>query len=172
MTHGVPSWIPPRRNKARILITIGVGYIIVGILWMIAGFGNDPDLAFDWIERSFGPFGKSELLSSSWIITGILCNILAYLDLQQHRHVPKYEPVGYGAAIFTPTLWGMFYLISIFNGNSYGLRASVLLFFVAWLVFVLGGIKDAVSKESAIRALDQMKQQIAEEEEGGCATES
>ena len=122
-------------KKHSMLWMSGLGYIAIGLVWMITGAFPSHDPGFDWLKLVFGAQAEAEYLSLIWVVCGFIQLIPATLPSTRGTPVRRPASLGWGAAVFAPTLWSVIYFVSVLYDNPYGARHGTvfaLFAFVAW----------------------------------------
>ena len=126
-------------KKHSMLWMSGIGYISIGIVWMITGMSPEKDPAFDWLKLVFGEQAEAEYISLIWIVCGFIQLIPATLPSSRGTPVRRPASLGWGAAVFAPTLWSVIYFVSVLYGNTYGARHGTVFAFFAIVAWEISG---------------------------------
>lgn len=126
-------------KKHSMLWMSGLGYIAIGLVWMITGMLPTQDPAFDWLKLVFGEQAEAEYLSLIWVVCGFIQLIPATLPSSRGTPVRRPASLGWGAAVFAPTLWSVIYFVSILYGNVYGARNGTVFAFFAIVAWEISG---------------------------------
>ena len=126
-------------KKHSMLWMSGLGYVSIGIVWMITGVLPLQDLAFDWLKLVFGEQAEAEYLSLIWIVCGFIQLVPATLPSTRDAPVHRPASLGWGAAVFAPTLWSVIYFVSVLYGNPYGARHGTVFALFAVVAWEISG---------------------------------
>ena len=126
-------------KKHSMLWMSGIGYITIGLVWMITGALPIQDPAFDWLKLVFGEQAEAEYLSLIWVVCGFIQLIPATLPSSRGTPVRRPASLGWGAAVFAPTLWSVIYFVSVLYGNTYGARHGTVFAFFAVVAWEISG---------------------------------
>ena len=148
-------------KKHSMLWVSGLGYIAIGIVWMITGVLPTQDPAFDWLKLVFGAQVEAEYLSLIWIVCGFIQLIPA--TLRSSRDIPVRRPasLGWGAAVFAPTLWSVIYFVSVLYGNPYGARHGAVFALFALAAWEISGWEEprlSITVDNFIAAVEEDRQ--------------
>ena len=152
-------------KKHSMLWMSGLGYVSIGIVWMITGVLPTQDPAFDWLKLVFGSKAEAEYLSLIWIVCGFIQLIPA--TLRSSRDIPVRRPasLGWGAAVFAPTLWSVIYFVSVLYGNTYGARHGTVFAFFAVVAWEISGWEEPqlkITVDKIVAAVEEDRQHGAD----------
>ena len=145
-------------KKHSMLWVSGLGYIAIGIVWMITGVLPTQDPAFDWLKLVFGAKAEAEYLSLIWIICGFIQLIPATLRSSRGTPVRRPASLGWGAAVFAPTLWSVIYFVSVLYDNPYGARDGTVFAFFAFVAWEISGWEEpqlAITVSKFVAAVEE-----------------
>lgn len=148
-------------KKHSMLWMSGLGYIAIGIVWMITGVLPAQDPAFDWLKLVFGSQAEAEYLSLIWIVCGFIQLIPATLPSSRGTPVRRPASLGWGAAVFAPTLWSVIYFVSVLYGNPYGARHGAVFAFFAVVAWEISGWEEprlSITVDNFIAAVEEDRQ--------------
>lgn len=126
-------------KKHSMLWMSGVGYIAIGVVWIITGLSPAHDPAFDWLKLVFGAQAEAEYISLIWIVCGFIKLIPATLPSTRDNPVRRPASLGWGAAVFAPTMWSVIYFVSVLYGNPYGARIGAVFALFAVAAWEISG---------------------------------
>ena len=152
-------------KKHSMLWMSGIGYITIGIVWMITGASPAQDPAFDWLKLVFGAQAEAEYLSLIWIVCGFIQLVPATLPSTRDNPVRRPASLGWGAAVFAPTLWSVIYFVSVLYGNAYGARHGAvfaLFAIVAWEISGWEEPKLTITVDKIVAAVEEDRQHDAD----------
>ena len=145
-------------KKHSMLWMSGIGYITIGIVWMITGASPAQDPAFDWLKLVFGAQAEAEYLSLIWIVCGFIQLIPATLPSTRDNPVRRPASLGWGAAVFAPTLWSVIYFVSVLYGNPYGARNGAVFALFAVMAWEISGWEEprfSITVDNFIAAVEE-----------------
>ena len=145
-------------KRHSILWMSGIGYIAIGIVWMITGASPEHDPAFDWLKLVFGPRAEAEYLSLIWIVCGFIQLIPATLPSTRDNPVRRPASLGWGAALFAPTMWSVIYFVSVLYGNPYGARHGAVFALFAVVAWEISGWEEprlSITVDNFIAAVEE-----------------
>ena len=145
-------------KKHSMLWMSGIGYITIGIVWMITGASPAQDPAFDWLKLVFGAQAEAEYLSLIWIVCGFIQLIPATLPSSRDNPVRRPASLGWGAAVFAPTLWSVIYFVSVLYGNPYGARHGAVFALFAVVAWEISGWEEprfSITVDNFIAAVEE-----------------
>ena len=148
-------------KKHSMLWMSGLGYIAIGLVWMITGALPIQDPAFDWLKLVFGEQAEAEYLSLIWVVCGFIQLIPATLRSSRGTPVRRPASLGWGAAVFAPTLWSVIYFVSILYGNTYGARNGTVFAFFAVLAWEISGWEEPqlkITVDKIVAAVEEDRQ--------------
>ena len=148
-------------KKHSMLWLSGLGYIAIGIVWMITGALPTQDPAFDWLKLVFGEQAEAEYLSLIWVVCGFIQLIPATLPSSRGTPVRRPASLGWGAAVFAPTLWSVIYFVSILYGNAYGARNGTVFAFFAIVAWEISGWEEPqfkITVDKIVAAVEEDRQ--------------
>ena len=148
-------------KKHSMLWMSGVGYIAIGIVWMITGVLPTQDPAFDWLKLVFGAQAEAEYLSLIWIVCGFIQLVPAISPSIRNNPARRPASLGWGAAVFAPTLWSVIYFVSVLYGNTYGARHGTVFAFLAVLAWEISGWEEpqlSITVDNFIAAVEEDRQ--------------
>lgn len=143
----------------------GLGYIAIGLVWMITGALPAQDLAFDWLKLVFGEQAEAEYLSLIWVVCGFIQLIPATLPSSRGTPVRRPASLGWGAAVFAPTLWSVIYFVSVLYGNTYGARHGTVFAFFAVVAWEISGWEEPqlkITVDKIVAAVEEDRQHGAD----------
>lgn len=152
-------------KKHSMLWMSGIGYITIGIVWMITGALPTQDPAFDWLKLVFGEQVEAEYVSLIWIVCGFIQLIPATLPSTRDNPVRRPASLGWGAAVFAPTLWSVIYFVSILYGNPYGARHGAVFAFFAVVAWEISGWEEprlSITVDNFIAAVEEDREYDAD----------
>ena len=152
-------------KKHSMLWMSGLGYIAIGIVWMITGVSPAQDPAFDWLKLVFGAQAEAEYLSLIWIVCGFIQLVPAILPSTRDNPVRRPASLGWGAAVFAPTLWSVIYFVSILYGNAYGARNGTVFAFFAIVAWEISGWEEPqlkITVDKIVAAVEEDMQHVAD----------
>ena len=145
-------------KKHSMLWMSGIGYISIGIVWMITGASPAQDPAFDWLKLVFGAQAEAEYLSLIWIVCGFIQLVPATLPSSRDNPVRRPASLGWGAAVFAPTLWSVIYFVSVLYGNPYGARHGAVFALFAVVAWEISGWEEprfSITVDNFIAAVEE-----------------
>ena len=152
-------------KKHSMLWMSGLGYIAIGLVWMITGALPAQDLAFDWLKLVFGEQAEAEYLSLIWVVCGFIQLIPATLPSSRGTPVRRPASLGWGAAVFAPTLWSVIYFVSVLYGNTYGARHGTVFAFFAVVAWEISGWEEPqlkITVDKIVAAVEEDRQHGAD----------
>lgn len=152
-------------KKHSMLWMSGLGYIAIGLVWMITGALPTQDPAFDWLKLVFGEQAEAEYLSLIWVFCGFIQLIPATLPSSRGTPVRRPASLGWGAAVFAPTLWSVIYFVSILYGNTYGARHGTVFAFFAIVAWEISGWEEPqlkITVDKIVAAVEKDRQHGAD----------
>lgn len=148
-------------KKHSMLWMSGLGYIAIGLVWMITGALPTQDPAFDWLKLVFGAQAEAEYLSLIWVVCGFIQLIPATLPSTRGTPVRRPASLGWGAAVFAPTLWSVIYFLSVLYGNAYGARHGTVFAFFAIVAWEISGWEEPqlkITVDKIVAAVEEDRQ--------------
>ena len=145
-------------KKHSMLWMSGIGYITIGIVWMITGVSPAQDPAFDWLKLVFGEQAEAEYISLIWIVCGFIQLVPATLSSTRDNPVRRPASLGWGAAVFAPTLWSVIYFVSVLYGNAYGARHGAVFALFAVVAWEISGWEEprfSITVDNFIAAVEE-----------------
>ena len=152
-------------KKHSMLWMSGLGYIAIGLVWMITGALPTQDPAFDWLKLVFGAQAEAEYLSLIWVVCGFIQLIPATLPSTRGTPVRRPASLGWGAAVFAPTLWSVIYFLSVLYGNAYGARHGTVFAFFAIVAWEISGWEEPqlkITVDKIVAAVEEDRQHGAD----------
>ena len=152
-------------KKHSMLWMSGLGYIAIGLVWMITGALPIQDPAFDWLKLVFGEQAEAEYLSLIWVVCGFIQLIPATLPSSRGTPVRRPASLGWGAAVFAPTLWSVIYFLSVLYGNTYGARHGTVFAFFAVVAWEISGWEEPqlkITVDKIVAAVEEDRQHGAD----------
>ena len=152
-------------KKHSMLWMSGLGYIAIGLVWMITGALPTQDPAFDWLKLVFGAQAEAEYLSLIWVVCGFIQLIPAILPSTRGAPVRRPASLGWGAAVFAPTLWSVIYFLSVLYGNAYGARHGTVFAFFAIVAWEISGWEEPqlkITVDKIVAAVEEDRQHGAD----------
>ena len=152
-------------KKHSMLWMSGLGYIAIGLVWMITGALPTQDPAFDWLKLVFGKQAEAEYLSLIWVVCGFIQLVPAILPSSRGNPVRRPASLGWGAAVFAPTLWSVIYFVSILYGNTYGARHGTVFAFFAIVAWEISGWEEPqlkITVDKIVAAVEEDRQHGAD----------
>lgn len=148
-------------KKHSMLWMSGLGYIAIGIVWMITGVLPAQDPAFDWLKLVFGSQAEAEYLSLIWIVCGFIQLVPAILPSTRDNPVRRPASLGWGAAVFAPTMWSVIYFVSVLYGNPHGARHGAVFALFAVVAWEISGWEEprfSITVDNFIAAVEEDRQ--------------
>lgn len=148
-------------KKHSMLWMSGLGYIAIGIVWMITGVLPAQDPAFDWLKLVFGSQAEAEYLSLIWIVCGFIQLAPAILPSTRDNPVRRPASLGWGAAVFAPTMWSVIYFVSVLYGNPHGARHGAVFALFAVVAWEISGWEEprfSITVDNFIAAVEEDRQ--------------
>ena len=148
-------------KKHSMLWMSGLGYIAIGLVWMITGALPTQDPAFDWLKLVFGEQAEAEYLSLIWVVCGFIQLVPATLPSTRGAPVRRPASLGWGAAVFAPTLWSVIYFVSVLYGNAYGARHGTVFAFFAIVAWEISGWEEPqlkITVDKIVAAVEEDRQ--------------
>ena len=108
-------------KRGGLLVVAGVGYVLIGLVYVLTGTPRSVDLAFAWTTQ------PAHVLGWQWVILGLVAIGTSFR--------PKLERWGFAALIVAPGLWTAVFAGSAFFGNPFGLRGGVA--YAVWTAVIL-----------------------------------
>ena len=145
-------------KKHSMLWMSGIGYIAIGIVWMITGASPAQDPAFDWLKLVFGAQAEAEYLSLIWVVCGFIQLVPATLPSSRDNPVRRPASLGWGAALFAPTMWSVIYFVSVLYGNPYGARHGAVFALFAVVAWEISGWEEprlSITVDNFIAAVEE-----------------
>ena len=152
-------------KKHSILWMSGLGYIAIGLVWMITGALPTQDPAFDWLKLVFGEQAEAEYLSLIWVVCGFIQLIPATLPSTRGTPVRRPASLWWGAAVFAPALWSVIYFVSVLYGNTYGARHGTVFAFLAIVAWEISGWEEPqlkITVDKIVAAVEEDRQHGAD----------
>ena len=152
-------------KKHSMLGMSGLGYIAIGIVWMITGVSPAQDPAFDWLKLVFGAQAEAEYLSLTWVVCGFIQLVPPILPSSRDNPVRRPASLGWGAAVFAPTLWSVIYFVSVLYGNSYGARHGAVFALFAVVAWEISGWEEprlSITVDNFIAAVEEDRQNVVD----------
>lgn len=152
-------------KKHSMLWMSGIGYIAIGIVWMITGASLEPDPGFDWLKLVFGARAEAEYISLIWIVCGFIQLVPAVLPSTRDNPVRRPASLGWGAAVFAPTLWSVIYFVSVLYGNTYGARHGTVFALFAVVAWEISGWEEprlSITVDKFVAAVEEDRQHDAD----------
>ena len=152
-------------KKHSMLWMSGIGYISIGIVWMITGTSPEKDPAFDWLKLVFGEQAEAEYISLIWIVCGFIQLIPATLPSTRDKPVRRPASLGWGAALFAPTLWSVIYFVSVLYGNAYGVRHGAVFALFAVVAWEISGWEEprlSITVDNFMAAVEEDRKHAAD----------
>lgn len=152
-------------KKHSMLWLSGIGYIAIGIVWMITSVSPAPDPGFDWLKLVFGAYAEAEYISPIWIVCGFIQLIPAILPSSRDNPIRRPASLGWGTATFAPTLWSVIYFISVLYGNAYGARHGAVFALFAVVAWEISGWEEprvSITVDNFIEAVKEDRQNAAD----------
>ena len=152
-------------KKHSMLWMSGLGYIAIGLVWMITAASPTQDPAFDWLKLVFGEQAEAEYLSLIWVVCGFIQLIPATLPSSRGAPVRRPASLGWGAALFAPTLWSVIYFVSVLYGNTHGARDGAVFAFFAIVAWEISGWEEPqlkITVDKIVAAVEEDRQHGAD----------
>ena len=152
-------------KKHSMLWMSGLGYIAIGLVWMITGALPTQDPAFDWLKLVFGEQAEAEYLSLIWIVCGFIQLIPATFPSSRDNPVRRPASLGWGAAVFAPSLWSVIYFVSVLYGNAHGARGGTIFAFFAVVAWEISGWEEpklTITVDKFVAAVEEDRQHDAD----------